>query len=138
MIEAVFTGAYKSKIVTTQGIYFSKMSSTQLLGSACIRFASTLEGRIEAIKKLMNYPNKTPVLIEPKEIGAFPTMSYKNSECVWIFNHPFRIESLGKGKSKVTFHNGMSFILNTSKDVLLKQQQRLHTAIDTYRITRQL
>lgn len=134
MLESIFTGVFKSRIITTHGVYLSKMSVNQLLGFACIRFASTLEGRIQAIKKLMNYSIKTPILIDPNEIGAFPTRSYKNIECVWIFNHHFEIESLGKGKSQITFSNGMSFYLNVSKNVLLKQKQRLHTTIGTYRI----
>lgn len=134
MLESVFTGAFKSKIITTHGIYYSKMTVKQLLSNACILFASTLEGRIQAIKKLMKYFVKTPILIDPNEIGAFPTKSYKNVECVWIFNHHFEIESTGKGKSQVIFSNGMSFPVNVSKNVLLKQQQRLHTSIDTYRL----
>lgn len=134
MVRSVFTGEFKSKIITTRGIFFSKMSVPQLIGKACIQFASTIEGRIQATKKLMNYLVKTPVLIDPNEFGAFPTMSYKSVECVWIFNHPFDIEATGKGQSQVTFKNGMSFPVNVSKFVLLKQQQRLNNAIYTYRL----
>ncbi|QFF98003.1 hypothetical protein PB01_03760 [Psychrobacillus glaciei] len=134
MLESVFTGEFKTKIITTQGIYHSEMTVKQLLGNACILFASTLEGRMQAIKKLMNYVVKTPILIDPNEIGAFPTMSYQHVECVWIFNHQFEIEETGKGVSLVTFSNGMSVQVNVSKNVLLKQQQRLHTLIETYRI----
>ena len=134
MLESVFTGEFKSKIITTHGIFFSKMSVQQLMGNACIQFASTIEGRMEATKKLMNYLVKTPVLIDPNEFGAFPTKSYKSVECTWIFNHQFEIEPTGKGKSQVTFRNGMTFPVNVSKIVLLKQRQRLNDTIYTYRL----
>ncbi|TQR21263.1 competence protein ComK [Psychrobacillus vulpis] len=134
MIESVFTDGYKSKITTTHGIYYSKMAVLHLLNNACIRYASTLEGRIQGTKQLMDFQNKSPILIEPNKIAAFPTMSYKNIECVWIFNHRFHVEELGKGKSRVTFSNGMYSIVNASKSVLLKQQQRLHSLQNMYNI----
>jgi competence protein ComK len=93
-----------------------------------------MEGRMQATRIFMKYPNKTPILIEPSEIGAFPTMSYQHQECVWLFNHHFEVEELDKGKSLVTFRNGMSIIVFVSKHVLLKQQHRLHFTLDTYRI----
>lgn len=132
MIESFFLDGYQSKITTTHGIYFSEKAVLYLLNKACIRYASTLEGRIEATKKMMNYLNKTPLLIHPFEIGAFPTMSYKKLECVWIFNHHFDVEELSKGISQLTLADGTCVTVNASKDVLLKQQQRLLTAISTY------
>ena len=110
------------------------MTVHDLLNKACIRYASTMEGRIQATRIFMKYPKKTPILIEPSEIGAFPTMSYQHQECVWLFNHHFDVEELDKGKSLVTFRNGTSIIVFVSKHVLLKQQHRLHFTLDTYRI----
>ena len=133
-LESVFTGDYKSKITTTHGIYYSCLTVHDLLNRACIRYASTMEGRIQATSIFMNYPKKTSILIEPTEIGAFPTMSYQHAECVWLFNHHFHVEELDKGKSRVTFRNGTSLIVHVSKHVLLKQQHRLHFTLDTYRI----
>lgn len=133
LLEPVFTGKYKSKIVTTHGTYYSKMTVHELLNNACIRYASTMEGRMQATRIFMKYPNKTPILIEPTEIGAFPTMSYQRQDCVWLFNHPFVVEEFEKGKCLVTFPNGMSITVHVSKHILLKQQQRLHFTLDTYR-----
>ena len=131
-VESVFTNGYKSKITTTHGIHYSKMSVLELLNDACMRYASTLEGRREATKKIMDYYQKTPVLINPNEFGAFPTLSYKNIECVWIFNHHFSVNELGNGKSQIVFDNGIHMTVKASKSVLLKQQQRLHTAINIF------
>ena len=41
---------------------------------------------------------------------------------------------LDKGKSRFTYRNAMSNIVFVSKHVLLKQQNRLHFTLDTYRI----
>ena len=137
MLESVFKDKLKTRIVTTHGIYYSEESTLNLLEDACNRYASTLEGRLKALRKLMNYLVKTPLLIEPNLFGAFPTMSYKHVECVWIFNHPFYVEELRKGKSIVHFLNGISVPVNASKHVLLKQHQRLHTSLNIYGIHRQ-
>ncbi|MEK3952586.1 competence protein ComK [Psychrobacillus sp. FSL K6-1464] len=134
MLESVFTGKEKTRIVTTHGIYYSEESTLHLLEGACNRYASTLEGRLKAIKKLMNYSVKTPLLIEPNLFGAFPTMSYRHLECVWIFNHPIHVEEVTKGKSIIHFPNGHSVFVNASKHVLLKQHQRLHTSLNIYGI----
>ncbi|QUG43855.1 competence protein ComK [Psychrobacillus sp. INOP01] len=134
LLESVFKDKVKTRIVTTHGIYNSEESILNLLEDACNRFASTLEGRLKATKKLMNYSVKTPLLIEPNHFGAFPTMSYRHVECVWIFSHPFNVEEVSKGKSVVLFTNGISVSVNASKHVLLKQHQRLHTTLNIYGI----
>lgn len=133
MLVSVFTEGNKSKIITTHGTYYSKMSVLDLLDKACIRFASTMEGRMDATRIFMKFPRKTPIVIKPGEIGAFPTMSYKKLECVWFFNHLFEIEELEKGKSRVTFRDGTSTMVHVSKHVLEKQQHRLHFTLETYR-----
>ena len=95
-----------------------------------MRYASTIEGRRIAASKLLNYPNKTPIVIAPYIIGAFPTASYKNSNCVWIFNHPFQVNQLPDGTSIVKFDQGTTITVKASKHILLKQQLRLHTLLD--------
>lgn len=97
-----------------------------------MRYASTLEGRMKATREILDYYQKTPVLIKPNEFGAFPTLSYKNIECVWIFNHHFSVNELGNGKSQIVFDNGIHMTVKASKNVLLKQQQRLHTAMNIF------
>jgi competence protein ComK len=133
VLEEIFEEDYKSKIYTTHGSYFSKLVPLVLLNKACIRHASTMEGRRKAASTFFNYPRKTPILIAPYTIGVFPTMSPKKAECVWIFNHPFQVEQLASGESLVKFNQGTLFAVKISKHTLLKQQQRLHTMLDMYR-----
>lgn len=128
-IEPVFVGCYRSKIHTMNGTRYSKLDPRTLLDNACIRYASSKAGRKQATKKLLKYKNKTPFIIAPYSIGVFPTMASSNPECVWIFHHRFKIEELHHGRSRLTFINGTSIIVKTSRHILLKQQERLHTLI---------
>jgi len=130
-LESVFIGENKSKITKTNGIFFSKLSVHDLLDKACMRYGSSFQGRKEATKKLMKY-NKTPIGIKPNVIAAFPTKSIDHPECVWIFNHPFKVEVVGRGQSQITFIDGTSIIVSVSMHVILKQQQRLHSTMGMY------
>lgn len=132
-LEPYFIDKFKSKLTTKNGIYYSEMSVYKLLDMACIRDASTLKGRMDAVKRYMNYLTKTPVITFAHSVGAFPTMSYQQVDCVWIFNHYFQVEVLEKKKSKVIFSDGTTIIVKVSKEVLLRQQQKLHCTMDTFR-----
>jgi len=132
-LEAVFVDGFKSRITTTHGVYYSKMSIKSLLEEACIRYGSTFDGRVQAIRLFFEYLHKTPLLINPGEVGAFPTLSYLDPECVWLFNHHFQIKVLSANRSEVIFSTGHSVQVNVSKRVLIKQQQRLSNAMETFR-----
>jgi competence protein ComK len=136
-IENVYKEDYLSRLLTTDGVFYSRLSFTQLLENACILYCSTLEGRIQAVRKVMGYRHKTPVIIIPDLVSAFPTESYKKYTCVWIFNHPFQIEVLGKKKCKVIFEDGQFIIVNVSKEVLLSQQQRSDWTLEKFRQNQQ-
>jgi len=132
-LEPVFVDGYQSRIVTVHGVYLSKMSIKSLLEEACIRFASTFDGRIKAIRKLMEYQHKPPLLINPGEVGAVPTISHTRQECVWLFNDHFQVKMLSRNKSEIVFSNGYSIQVDVSKHVLLRQQQRLYSALEVFR-----
>ena len=132
-LEPVFVSGFRSRIVTTHGVYHSKMSIKSFLDEACIRYASTFEGRIRAIRKLMKYTHKPPLLINPEEVGAVPTVSHKHAECVWLFNHHYQVKVLSHNMPEVMFSNGYSIQVNVSQHVLINQQQRLYSAMEAYR-----
>ena len=129
-VENFYDGIHQSKIYTMEGIKLSTMTQHDLLDKACLRYAATLEGRRMAAKKLLDFPNKTPIVIAPYTIGAFPTSSHKNSNCVWIFNHPFQVEQLEDATSLVKFTQGTTITVNASKRTLLHQKQKLHSLLD--------
>ncbi|MER2090981.1 MAG: competence protein ComK [Sporosarcina sp.] len=126
-LKSIFTGEYRSKIITTHGTYFSKLTPKNVLNEACLTYFSTQQGRKQAASSLLNYSKKPPFIIAPNEIGVFPTKSPQNPDCVWIFNHRLNVEEVVKGQSVVTFVNGTSINVKASKNMILKQKQRLHT-----------
>lgn len=133
-VESVFIGSYKSKITTTHGIYFSKLTPQKLLNKACLHYFATKKGRIQAATILLNYDKKPPFLIAPNEIAVFPTASSKNPDCVWIFNQLFTVTEVAKKQSIVTFMDGTTIHVKASKHTILKQNQRLHTLLSTSRL----
>lgn len=128
-LKSVFTDGFKSKIITTHGIYYSKLSAEDLLNKACICYFSTKKGREQASKLLLNYIQKPPFLISNVNIGAVPTTGSNNFDCVWIFNHRCTVKEVAKGQSIVTFVNGTSITVNVSKHTISSQLHRLHTLI---------
>lgn len=128
-VKSIFAGDYRSEIITTHGTYFSRLPPRNLLNKACLNHFSTKKGRIEAATILLNYSQKPPFIIAPNEFGVFPTESSKNPDCVWIFNHRFIVNEVEKGESVLTFMNGTSIKVKVSKNIILKQNHRLHTLL---------
>ena len=126
-LKSVYTDGFKSKIITTHGIYFSKLSAEDLLDKACIRYFSTKKGREQASRLLLKYIQKPPFLISNVDIGVAPTAASRNFDCVWIFNHRCTVKEVAKGQSIVTFMEGTSITVNVSEHTILTQLHRLHT-----------
>lgn len=128
VLKPVFSSKYRSKIITTHGIYYSESKPIDLLNKACLRFFSTKEGRKNATRELFKFPYNPPFLIS-KKVGVFPTMSSKHPECIWIFNHPFHAEKVEQG-TKLTFtEHDIHTIVPTSLHTITVQNYKLHTVV---------
>ena len=131
-LEEFFANGFRSKITKIDGFFYSVKTPIELLNEACLRYASTLEGRLQAVTKVLNF-KKPPFLIMPYDLGVFPTASPSNPDCVWIFNHRFTMVEVSKGKSRLDFANEISISVNASIYTLQQQLQRLHMVINYYR-----
>lgn len=131
-IESFFTNGFRSKITKMDGVFYSDKTPIELINNACMRYASTLEGRLQAVTKVLNF-RKPPFFIMPYDLGVFPTTSPDNPDCVWIFNHRFSMFEVSKGISRLDFANDISILVNVSLHTLQQQQQRLHMVINYYR-----
>ncbi|WP_432357013.1 competence protein ComK [Sporosarcina sp. UB5] len=127
-LKPVFSGEYLSKIITTHGTYYSKTSPIELLKEACLRHYSSMEGRKEAAKKLLNYYKKPPFLISD-DVGVFPTISSEKPECIFIFSHFFEAEKVGKKQTKITFNNKTYITVPVSHYTVMRQKSKLHTLL---------
>ena len=103
-IESFFTNGFRSKITKMDGIFYSDKTPFELINLACMRYASTLEGRIQAVTQVLHF-RKPPFFIIPYDLGVFPTTSPKNPNCVWIFSRQFHIVEVSKGISRLDFGN---------------------------------
>ena len=136
-VKAFFMGENKSKIITTHGIYYSVLTPLELLNKACINYSSTWQGRTDVATVLLDYSKKPPFIIEPNKIGVFPTKSSKSPDCVFIFNHHISVHEVAKGQSVITFMAGISVTVKVSKNIILKQYQRLHTLMSVSNLRHQ-
>lgn len=131
-IESYYKDNNRSKITKTNGVFYSTKTPMELLNDCCINYASTLDGRIKAVSKALNY-KKPPVILAPYDLCAFPTSAYSNLDCVIIFNHPFKVVKTGKGKSSLIFSESITIDVNVSDYTISQQHQRLHTVINYFR-----
>ncbi|AQQ54468.1 competence protein ComK [Planococcus lenghuensis] len=130
-VTALFTHGMRSRIYTRNGIRDSALTPLQLIDRACMRYASTYEGRVAAIRYSLDLHKKTPVLISPNDLGAFPTMSPKHLECAWIFNHEFMLEP-AEMQTRLIFEQNISVTLNVSMHTIKKQKSRLYEILYFY------
>lgn len=49
----------------------------------CLTSGSTLEGKVDATKKILHIHQKAPILLTKNRI-LFPTVSAKRDDCIWV------------------------------------------------------
>lgn len=130
-VEAFSADNFRSKVTKVDSVHYSTKSPVELIDEACITHASTLEGRKQAVMKTCNY-YKPPVIISLFNLSFFPTSSYSNYDCTFIFNHPFQLFEAGKGKARLLFYGTIDISVNASVYTLTQQQQRLHTILNLF------
>lgn len=130
-IEAVSIGDLRSKITKVNGVFYSKKTPIELTDEACMKYASTLEGRKKAVMKIFKY-YKPPIIIAPFAVSFFPTASFNNYDCALIFNHPFKIIKEGKSKSRLLFYDSIDILVPVSEHILTQQHFRLHAILNYF------
>lgn len=120
-----FIEPYRSEIITEEGRFFSEQLPLQLMEAKCLETFSTVEGRRKAVQHHLSFEKKTPLLLEPCTIGAFPTHSMEHPECMYIFQHPLTIEEKSSF-NRIHFPNGDTLDVSVSMYILQSQYARLH------------
>lgn len=124
---------YNTIIYDVNGIYYTKQTVKSLLEEACIKRFSTYEGRLKPVRKLLDYVQKTPLLICPTQrICAFPITSPQKYGCTWILPYHVQSYEMKNGKLIVTFNNGIQLPLNCSLRVFKNQQERTANCLNYY------
>ena len=75
----------KSKVYEYDDVFIVNMDVNQIIKNSCLYFGSSLEGRKEGTKHLINCEMKLPIIVEDSQsLIFFPTSSYRNNKNVWI------------------------------------------------------
>lgn len=132
-VESYFEKGKKSKIVTKNGVFYSHHSVQTLIDRACMMFASTYEGRVKATRHNLKQYKKTTLLISEDGLAAYPTKSPGSPDCVWIFNHHYRLEIIAPNRTRILFDEYKVLVeVDVSIRILQKQRGRLHEMIYFY------
>ena len=132
-VESYFKTGRKSKIVTKDGVFYSRDSVLTLIDKACMIFASTYEGRVKATRHNLKQHQKTTLLISDDGLAAYPTKSPGKPYCVWISNHHYRLEAIAPNRARILFDEfNVSTEANISIGILQKQQSRMYEMMYFY------
>lgn len=132
-VESFYETGRKSKIVTKDGIFYSRHSVLTLIDRTCMMFASTYEGRVKATRHNLKQHQKTTLFISEDGLAAYPTKSPDHFDCVWIFNHQYRLETIAPNRTRIYFDDySVSTEVDVSIGILQKQRNRLYEMIFYY------
>lgn len=137
-LESFYETERRSRITTKDGVRYSRDSPLVLIDKACMLFASTYEGRVKATRHNLKQHKKTTLLISEDGLAAYPTKSPSQLDCVWIFNHQYRLEELSPTRTRIIYDQfGVFTEVNVSVHTLSKQRTRLYEMIYYYSAIRE-
>lgn len=127
IIAEKVNGYYVSHVIESDGASnYVKQSPVGLIELACKFFGSSLKGRQEGARTILNVKHKVPISIDPSSgMYFFPTASPQRPFCSWI-SHTYvdRIRKTPENGTEFIFRNGKSITLDVSYGSMLNQLQR--------------
>lgn len=124
------TGYFNTEIVENSREKFSIHDPITILDSNCIEYGSSLDGRYEYARKVLQSNSKLPVCIMPGQgIFMFPTKSTKKKDCVWIaYYHVERFEQRNS-MTYIYFKDNTGMYVNISSNQFDLQMKRTSQVI---------
>jgi competence protein ComK len=125
---------YQTIILDQSGeAFLTERPMMELINEACIQNGASYDGRVQAVRHVLPYLRKTPLMISKEpHIFAFPTMSPKHYECTWLFYLHIESFSQSQGKTYVHFKNGCSLEVSCSLKMLHTQRERVAATMDFF------
>lgn len=75
----------KSRVIEKDDEFIIDDTVLNIVNNSCLFFGSSLKGRVEGTKYLLNYAYKLPIIIDNlNRLIFFPTLSYDSAECIWL------------------------------------------------------
>lgn len=118
-------------IMANHNSYFYMGSCKMLLQQLCMKYGSTLQGRIAFVAKAADAAKKIPVLIsERNEVIVFPLFGYRNEEAFWIaYQQVKKIHNEEDLTTRILFKNNTMIEIAISYRSIAKQLRRCKTVI---------
>ena len=115
----------RCEIIESESNYDVDKDAYSVMDESCEYYGSSYKGRLKAAKSILNCSYKLPILIEESSgLVFFPIKSSLLKDCSWInLDTIKKVENCGT-KSKITFENGKSEIVDISKLSLNNQIYR--------------
>ena len=127
--------AFQNKGHTTIIIYEdnrmqeSQVPALKLLQEACLRFGSSLQGRIDSFCHLTGSRQKACIYVNPAAL-FIPNQSMK-AEDTWFLNYHriLNVKGVEEG-TRIMFDDGTVIVLPCDARIIRKQQERCRSFID--------
>ena len=112
-----------SKILEDDREYVINSNPYEIMDYSCKYFGSSLEGRKEGTKAILNIEYKVPIIVEnSNNLIFFPTASPESNNCSWISLKDIKTyKELENGNTEITFNNGVKIDIPVSKRTVENQ-----------------
>lgn len=129
-LESWYETGRRSRITTTYGVFYSPDTPLTLIDKASMSFVLPNGGRAKATRHNLKIREKNIIVFSTCGLAAYPTHSPCQLGCVWIFNHPYKLEAISSIRTRIIYeHFGISKEIDAPIHNLSKQRNRVHKII---------
>lgn len=116
-------GKEKSKVYEYDEEFIINKNVMDIIKDSCLFFGSSLEGRKEGTKHLINCEMKLPIIIEDRDsLIFFPTSSYRNNDNVWIsYNNLLNYSKIDSNRTMIFFKENNKIMVNIKYNIIDNQ-----------------
>jgi len=113
----------KTKVFEVDNVLVVNDSVENIVKNSCYYFGSSLKGRQDGTKNMLNCRIKVPIVVEDsKKMIFFPTHSHTNAENVWVsFNNLLKYTKYDKGTTIFHFKNNNEINVKVTYNVVDNQ-----------------
>ncbi|MRG85094.1 competence protein ComK [Salinibacillus xinjiangensis] len=133
LITPHYDPVYRTRILEKNREIYCTKTSLQIIEEACINGGASMNGRKQAMEKILQTKVKVPIPVDPS-IGVFlfPNKSPKEMNCYWFsfFHIKEYLKSSHDGnKTEIIFTNKMKQVIDTSFFTFRRQMYLTSLAI---------
>lgn len=116
-------GNNKSRVYEFDDEFIVNKEVSEIIKNSCLYFGSSLDGRKEGTKHLINCEMKVPIIIEDSQnLIIFPTFSYRNKKNVWIsYNNLLKYSKLDNEHTKLSFKQAKDVTVEIKYNIIDNQ-----------------